>query len=242
VVRGPAAVLALYGATAAYFVLADELPYLGDSDAQAILSGAVGLTLLAACALALLPIRDLPLAMVPIAAGGGLLAAGLSIDTVDFGPGANVPKVLFAASLGMLLAWWLASPTLLIAVPLFVAGIDIASVVAGPTSKLIEEQPKAVDFLTFELPLWGGGGFGQLGISDMVFLSFFAAGAWRFGLRRRATAAGLVLALLATLVAGVLLDEALPVLPALALGLLVPNLDRLGPMLAAERRGAEGRG
>jgi hypothetical protein len=237
VVRGPAAVLALYGAAVAYFLLADELPSLGAADAQAIASGAVGLTLLGACALVLLPLRDTPPAMILLAGGGGLVGAALSTDAVDLGPLANAPKVLFAAGVGLLLAWWLASPTLLVAIPLFVAGIDIASVAAGPTATLIKEQPGAVDFLTFELPLWGGGGFGQLGISDIVFLAFFAAGAWRFGLRRRATAAGLVLGLLATLVAGVLVDEALPVLPALALGLLVPNLDRLGPMLAAERHG-----
>ena len=236
-VRGPAAVLALYGAAVAYFVLADDLPSLGEEDVRAVVSGAVGLTILAACALSLLPLRDDPVALVPLAVGSGLLAAALSLDTVDFAAGANAPKALFAASFGLLLAWWLDSPALLVAVPLLVAGIDIASVAAGPTSTLIREQPDAVDFLTFQLPLWGGDGFGQLGISDVVFLAFFAAGAWRFGLRRRATAAGLLLAMLATLVAGVATDEALPVLPALALGLLAPNLDRLGRAVAAERRG-----
>jgi hypothetical protein len=237
VVRGPAAVLALYGAAVAYFVLADDLPSLGGGDARAIVSGAVGMTVLAACALALLPLRDDPIVLVPLAVGGGLLAAALSLDTVDFAAGANAPKALFAAAFGLLLAWWLASPTLLVAVPLLVAGIDIASVAAGPTSTLIREQPDAIDFLTFHLPLWGGGGFGQLGISDLVFLGFFAAGAWRFGLRRRATLAGLLLGMLATLVVGVLADEALPVLPALALGLLLPNPDRLSRAVAAERRG-----
>ena len=36
---------------------------------------------------------------------------------------------------------------------------------------------------------------------------------------------------------GVLTDRTLPVLPALALGLLLPNLDRLGPLLSTDDGG-----
>jgi hypothetical protein len=56
-------------------------------------------------------------------------------------------------------------------------------------------------------------------------------------LRRAATAVGLVLGLVSAVVAGVLTDRALPVLPALALGLLLPNLDRLGPLIRAGDEG-----
>jgi hypothetical protein len=61
--------------------------------------------------------------------------------------------------------------------------------------------------------------------------------AWRLGLRRAATAVGLVAALVGAVVAQVLADTALPVLPALALGLLVPNLDRIPSMFAGARGG-----
>jgi len=71
----------------------------------------------------------------------------------------------------------------------------------------------------------------------VIFLGFYASAAWRHGLRRTATAVGLVLGLIAAVVAGVLSNRALPVLPALALGLLLPNLDRLGPLLRAEDEG-----
>jgi hypothetical protein len=137
----------------------------------------------------------------------------------------------------LLLARVFDAPAFVVAIPLFVSGIDIYSVVSGPSAVLIREQPHAVEYLTFQLPIWGGERAGQLGMSDMIFFSFYAGMAWRLGLRRAATAAGLVAALVGVVVAQVLADTALPVLPALALGLLVPNLDRLGSMFAGARGG-----
>src|SRR3982074_1338702 len=58
VARGPAAVLVAYAAALVYFALAGSLPDLGDRDATAIVSGAVGMLALAACTFALLPARD----------------------------------------------------------------------------------------------------------------------------------------------------------------------------------------
>jgi hypothetical protein len=234
VARGPAAVLAAYAAALAYFALAGSLPDLGDRDATAIVSGAVGMLALAACTFTLLPARDELPALVALAAGGLLLGGALTAAGVD--AGANVAKVLFAASAGMLLAAWLSLPQLVVVIPVFVAGIDIASVLTGPTSVLLREHSPALDYLSFSIPAWGGGAE-QLGVADVIFLGFYAAAAWRHGLRRAATVAGLVLGLVVAVVAGVLTDRALPVLPALALGLLLPNLDRLGPLLRASDEG-----
>ena len=229
-VRGPAAVLAAYAAALAYFALAGSLPDLGDSDATAIVSGAVGMLALAACTFTLLPARDELPALVALAAGGLLLGGALTAAGSD--AGADVAKVLFAASAGMLLASWLSLPQLVVIIPVFVAAIDIASVLTGPTSVLLRQHSPALDYLSFSIPAWGGGNE-QLGVADVIFLGFYAAAAWRHGLRRTATAAGLVLGLVSAVAAGVLTDRALPVLPALALGLLLPNLDRLGPLLRA---------
>jgi hypothetical protein len=234
VVRGPAALLAAYAAALAYFALAGSLPDLGDRDATAIVSGAVGMLAIAACTFTLLPARDELPALVALAAGGLLLGGALTAAGSD--PGADVAKVLFAASAGMLLASWLSLPQLVVIIPVFVAGIDVASVLTGPTSVLLREHPPALDYLSFSIPAWGGGNE-QLGVADVIFLGFYAAAAWRHGLRRAATAAGLVLGLVSAVVAGVLTDRALPVLPALALGLLLPNLDRLGPLLRASDEG-----
>ncbi len=64
-------------------------------------------------------------------------------------------------------------------------------------------------------------------MTDALFLAMFAAWAWRFGLRPVATMIGLVAGLLASLVLGVALDRAVPALPLMAAGYLLPNLDRL---------------
>jgi hypothetical protein len=234
VVRGPAAVLVAYAVALAYFALAGSLPDLGDRDATAIVAGSVAMVVLAACTFSLLPARDELPALVALAAGGLLLGGALTAAGVD--AGANVAKVLFAASAGMLLAAWLSLPQLVVVIPIFVAGVDIASVLSGPTSVLLRENSPALDYLSFTVPAWGGGAE-QLGVSDLIFLGFYAAAAWRHGLRRAATAAGLVLGLVAAVVAGVLSDRPLPVLPALALGLLLPNVDRLGPLLARDDDG-----
>jgi hypothetical protein len=235
VVRGPAALLAACGAALVYFETAPSLPSLGDVHATEIASGTAGMVALAICALALLPARDELPALALLALGGGLLAGALT--AAHAGPGSNVLRVLFAAALGLLLARVFDAPAFVVAIPLFVSGIDIYSVVSGPSAVLIREQPHAVEYLTFQLPIWGGERAGQLGMSDMIFFSFYAGMAWRLGLRRAATAAGLVAALVGVVVAQVLADTALPVLPALALGLLVPNLDRLGSMFAGARGG-----
>jgi hypothetical protein len=235
VVRGPAAVLAACGAALVYFEIAPSLPALGSVDATEIVSGTVGMVALAVCALALLPARDEVPALVLLGLGSGLLAGALT--AAHAGTGTNVARVLFAASLGLLLARVFDAPAFVIAIPLFVAGIDIYSVVSGPSAVLIREQPSAVEYLTFQLPIWGGDRAGQLGTSDMIFFAFFAGMAWRQGLRRGATAVGLLAALVGVVVVQVLTNTALPVLPALGLGLLLPNLDRLGPMFAGARDG-----
>src|SRR5205807_2454520 len=88
------AVVMAYAAALAYFALAGSLPDLGDSDATAIVSGAVGMLALAACTFTLLPARDELPALVALAAGGLLLGGALTAAGSD--AGADVAKVLFA--------------------------------------------------------------------------------------------------------------------------------------------------
>jgi len=59
----------------------------------------------------------------------------------------------------------------------------------------------------------------------------FAAWAWRDGLRRAATIAGMVLGLVGALVLSVALDSPIPALPFVAAGYLLPNADRLRALL-----------
>lgn len=119
-----------------------------------------------------------------------------------------------------------------LAVPAFVAAIDVWSVFSGPSSQLLAGGTARVDALSFDLPAWGhAGGAGHLGLSDAVFLTMFAAWAWRDGLRRAATIAGMLLGLAGALGLSVFLDEAIPALPFVAAGYLLPNVDRLGRRL-----------
>jgi hypothetical protein len=217
-------------AALAYFLASPALPALPAGDVAVLVCGGIGLVVIAATALSLLPARDTVAGPLLIVLGAGLLAAALNAAHV--GAGANVAELMFAAAVGLLFARALRAPGIALAVPLFVAVIDVWSVASGPTSRLLAGGTPIDDPLSFDLPTWGGAGsIGQLGVSDAIFVSMFAAWAWHFGLRRAATAAGLVLGLLASLLLSIALDRAIPALPLIAIGYVLPNLDRIGPLL-----------
>ena len=213
----------------AYFLAAPALPALPGGDTTTLVAGAIGLVMIAISTLAILPAAESLVGPLLIALGAGLLAGALNADAdAGVGAGANVAEALLAGAIGLLFARWLATPVIAIAVPIFVAAIDIWSVASGPSSKLLENGTDAVDPLSFDIPAWGHmGSAGHLGLSDALFLSMFAAWAWRYGFRRAATIAGVTLGLVAALLLGITLDRAIPALPLIAAGYLLPNLDRL---------------
>jgi hypothetical protein len=214
----------------AYFLAAPALPALPAGDPTVLVAGATGLLIVTATTLSLLAARDTIVGPLLIAVGSGLLVGALNAAGV--GAGANVFEAMLAAAIGLLLARWLRAPAIAIAVPLFVAAIDLWSVASGPGSRLLSGGPATGDPLSFDLPAWGAAGSaGQLGLSDAVFVALFAAWAWHWGFRRAATIAGLALGLLASLVLGVVLDRAIPALPLIVAGYLLPNLDRVRRLL-----------
>jgi hypothetical protein len=209
----------------AYFAIAPALPDLGDGDVALLVPDAIGLLAIGAIVASLLPAwRAREVQLIVLAAAVPVVAA---LNLAGVGALANAPEALGAAAVGLLLAAALATPAVAIAVPLFVAAIDIWSVASGPTSRLVDSGPDPVDVLSFDLPAWGGGSAGALGLTDAVFLAMFAGWAWRFGLRRRATLAGMAVGLLAALSLSLATQEAIPALPLIAAGYLLPNLDRL---------------
>jgi hypothetical protein len=251
VVRRPAAVLRLNRrrrtaarlafaapfAALAYFLAAPALPALAAGDVTILVAGSIGLLLVAASTLALLPAHEMLVAPLLIACGSALLVAALNADSGGVGAGANVVEALLAGAAALLFARWLAVAVIAVAVPLFVAAVDVLSFAVGPTSRMLDDGTARVDALSFDLPAWGGAGSaGHLGFSDAFFLSLFAAWAWHFGLRRGATIAGMLIGLLGALAAGVILDRAIPALPFIAAGYLLPNADRLWKL--ARRDGA----
>ncbi|MDQ3723485.1 MAG: hypothetical protein M3376_10565 [Actinomycetota bacterium] len=222
----------------AYFLAAPALPALPAGDVTVLVAGSIGLLLVAASTLALLPAREMLIGPLLIALGTGLLVAALNSDGAHgVGAGANVFEALLAGACGLLLARWLAGPFIAVAIPLFVAAIDVWSVASGPSSQLLAGGTDRVDVLSFDLPAWGdAGGAGHLGLSDAVFLAMFAAWAWRYGLRRRATIAGMLLGLVGALVLSVTFDRAIAALPFVAAGYLLPNVDRVRALVSGARR------
>jgi hypothetical protein len=216
-----------------YFLAAPWLPALPAGDTTVLVAGAIGLLMVAASTLALLPASETLIGPLLIVLGSGLLVGALNSASV--GAGDNVFEALLAGSAGLLFARWLAAPMIAIAVPLFVAAIDVWSVASGPSSRLLAAGTDRVDALSFDLPAWGHmGSAGHLGLSDALFVSMFAAWAWRYDLRRWWTLAGITLGLIASLMLAVLLDRVIPALPLIAAGYLLPNLDRLGRLLRRE--------
>lgn len=219
-----------------YFLVAPALPALAAGDTTVIVAGGLGLLVTAATTLALVPARETVAGPLLIALGAGLLVGAL--NAAGAGAAANVVEIMLATAVGLLFARALGTPAVALAVPLFVAAIDVWSVLSGPTSRLLESEGDRVDALTLDLPAWGGeGAAGRLGVSDVVFLAMFAAWAWRFGFRPAATAVGLTCGLLASLVLGLVLDEAIPALPLIAAGYLLPNVDRIARLFTARPSG-----
>jgi hypothetical protein len=217
----------------AYFLGAPYLPALQAGDTTILVAGCVGLLMIAATTLSLLGARDSVTGLLLIALGCGLIAGALNAEgAAGVGAGANVVEAMFAAAIGLLFAQLLRAPPIAIAVPFFVAAIDVWSVFSGPTEELLAGGTPSADPLSFDLPAWGhAGSAGHLGVSDAIFLAMFAAWAFHHELRRTATLAGLSLGLLASLALGIALDEAIPALPLIAAGYVLPNLDRLVRLL-----------
>ena len=239
-VRGPASLLdgplglvAAFVVALAYFLIAGDLPQLGDGDTATLVAGIVGVGIIAGLVLTVVH-NGIDLAPIVLL----LLASGILVGAMDAsGAEASVSamEAVFAGCLGVLLGRLLAAPVVALAIPVFVAIVDAWSVANGPSSRLSEGNPRGAAELTFDLPSWGGtpGASSRLGLVDAIFLAMFAVWAKRFDLRPAATAIGMVAGLLASVVLSVVLDRAIPALPLMAVGYWLPNLDRFAAMFRA---------
>jgi hypothetical protein len=237
VVRGPAALLGATLVALTYFLVAGDLPSLGDGDGATLVAGLVGVGLIAAVILAVTDAGDDLFPLVLLFVGGLLLVAGM--DAAGAHASVSPFEAVVAGTFGVLLGRALAAPAVALAIPVFVAIVDAWSVVDGPTSRLSDGHPRGASELTFDLPSWGGtpGASSRLGVVDAIFLAMFAVWARRFGLRVRATIIGMVAGLLGAVVLSVVLDRAVPALPLMAVGYWLPNLDRFGQMFRSAQSG-----
>ena len=231
-VRGPAALLAVVGAALAYFLVAPELPQLHPPELSALVACTVGLTLVVAIVAGLAAMADAPLTLYPAVIGAGLLVAAL--DANDVGAAATPFEAILLCSLGIAFAVVFDAPALAVALPLFLAVIDIVQAQGSGSAGLFTlSTSKPGDALTLELPDWGTGlAAARLSAPDVVFLGAFAAYARRLGLRERAAEVGMLLGLLAAVASEVLLETELPTIALMAVGYLAPNVDRIGALFA----------
>jgi hypothetical protein len=136
---------------------------------------------------------------------------------------------------GRLLSLIIRERNLLFPVAVIAGLADIFTVFFGPTGKTLEKAPQIVQKLSVGIPAagsatgaQGGAGLAHIataGLGDFIFLTFFFACIYRFGLRANATfwvIFGLTLAGMGAvlLVPGI---PALPLLPFIVLGFLVAN-------------------
>jgi hypothetical protein len=174
---------------------------------------------------------------VPAVAGAGLLVAALDVN--DAAAAATPFEAVLFGCLGVAFAVVFDAPALALALPVFVAVIDIVQARSGGSAGLFTlSTSRPGDALTLELPDWGTGlAAARLSVPDIFFVAVFAAYARRLGMRERAAEVGMFLGLLAAVASEVLLDTELPTLALIAVGYLAPNVDRIGSLFARAPEG-----
>jgi len=147
--------------------------------------------------------------------GGGLLTATLNVAGLRVG--ATPAEVVLWGALGVLFAQVFSVGALVLALPVLLAGIELAAGPGGPSA-----AAQAGDPLTLAFP-----DERRLELTALVFAAAYGAWAQRFGLR----APVVWVALGAVLLASVARDGQLPAVTLLGVALLLPNLNRLGRLL-----------
>jgi hypothetical protein len=237
VVRGAAALLGLALGALAYFLVAPALPAFHSLDLAVGVPAIVGLALAVALAAAPAPAVHAPFTLVPAVLGAALLVAAL--NAARGGAAASPFEALLLGCAGLAFAALLDVPALAVALPLFVAALDVSGVVGtGPGTLLSPDAARPGDPLTVELPGWGGGlPAARLTAPELVFLAAYAGYAHLYGLRPRASVVAMFAALAATVVLGLALDRRVPALALMSGAFLAVNADRLAGLFVAPREG-----
>jgi hypothetical protein len=221
-----AAVLALLGALAAYYAIAERLSDLS------LWGEVVFLALLLLPAAFLLVWLLLPLWRQGSARLGiaviSLAALTAVFELLDLDVAANFTKLAAVAAAGWWFLGFFEAVTWVLLVALLIVPVDIISVERGPTKHIVEEQPELFDLLSIGFPIPGEHASAQLGLPDILFFSLFLASAARFALRVAWSWLAMVLSFGLTLAAAVWLDVGgLAALPLLSAAFVLVNADLL---------------
>jgi hypothetical protein len=237
VVRGLAALLAL-AAAQAYVLVAGGLPGITPHETSLLVAGAAGVVAIVLCSALVAPVADERVLLWLIALGGGIVVA--TLNAADAGAAATPAEAVAYAAAGGAFACALLTGSLAVALPAFLAVVDVVSVVLGGPGEVLAEagRAQAGDPLTLELPDWGNGiAAGHMSVATAVFIGAFLVYARRFGLRPVATALGIAAALVLAVALKVKADAEVPAVPLMAAAYFLVNADRLPALF---RRASEG--
>ena len=175
--------------------------------------------------------RELHLVLVGLTAAA--IAAGLEV--ADQTAIASFFKLAATTAIAFWFLRYFESVVWIALVAVLIQAVDIWSVFQGPTSHLIK-HPGGVSALSFAFRFPGEHDAATLGIPDLLFFALFLAAAERWRLRVAATWVAMIALLGLTIVLTVWLDRpGLPALPALSLGFLLVNADRIWQAVREQR-------
>jgi hypothetical protein len=183
--------------------------------------------------------------VLPLAGARGLLPLAAALAACAILAEAGDLEVLAnAAKLGAItfFAFWFLrlfeELVLLVVVAAIVPFVDAYSVFRGPTGNIVEHHSDIFTYFSIYWALPSERNDPRLGVPDVLFFALYLAAAVRFRLRPGWTWLAMVGALGATVAITVWADVAgLPALPALSVGFLVPNADRIWTQLRWRRWG-----
>jgi hypothetical protein len=216
----------------AWDAFAHTLPEVGDRADVAIVAGIL-VPLTFAAVWLMLPLARTN-AVYSVTAVATALA--LLLQVTDLTSLSNVAKLVAFALVGFCFLRLFEELSWVVLVAAVIPLVDIASVYRGPTRVVVDEQPGFFEQIAVAFALPGEDAAARLGPPDVLFFALFLAAAERFRLRVAATWLCMTGALGLTVVATYAFEiDGLPGLPAIALGFLVPNADRLWHTLRPAR-------
>jgi hypothetical protein len=162
-----------------------------------------------------------------LAVGVGAAAIAVALQAADQTGFASFFKLAATTSLAFWFLRYFENVVWVSLVAVLIPLVDIYSVFWGPTSHLIK-HPGGVSALSFAFRFPGEHNYATLGVPDLLFFALFLAAAARFALRVALTWTAMIVFLGVTIAITVWRDLAgLPALPALSLGFLGMNADRI---------------
>ena len=234
--RARAVALALVAAgLVVYVAVAERLPNISSRGDVAVLALLVLPAFMSLVWLAL-PLWRAPFTYL-LFGGMGLILVWIGLDVAGLDSLADVVKLASFALLGFWLLslfeelWWVAL------VAAIIPWIDAWSVATGPTKYVTHQQPGFFEHVSVAFPVTGEQASINVGPPDVIFFALFLAAAARFRLRAGWTWLTMTSFLSLTIVlVWWLVHSGLPALPAVAIGFLVPNVDRIWRHVGETRR------